>query len=228
MENKGNCMTVEIINIIDRSGSMNAIKADAIGSLNSFIEQQQAEPGEANITTVLFDDQYEILEYRQPLVNATKFDDKNFVPRNSTALNDAIGRTIAEFRRLHDENKLNATGVIMCILTDGVENASKEYTKDNVKSLITEMETKYDWRFIYLAANQDAFQEGNKYGFASVNTSGYEANARGLAAASTFMSNSVSTYRSSRPKVVLPNGLEASDSEAISNMLKSVLDKGTK
>lgn len=189
-------MTVEIVTIIDRSGSMESIKAEAIGALNTFIENQQATPGEANITSVLFNDQYEMPEYRTPLANAMRWTDQNFTPRGFTAMNDAIGRTITEFKRLHTEGKLNAEGVVVCIVTDGLENASREYSAAQVKALIEQSEKEYGWNFVFLAANQDAFATGATLGIRSANTSNYTNDAAGYASVSNFMSASVSSYRS--------------------------------
>lgn len=180
---------VEIVAILDRSGSMSSIKDDAIGGFNTFLEAQKKDPSPANISVVLFDDKYELLYDDVPLSMAKPLTDKTYVPRGMTALNDAIGRTLT---RLFEDNPKRA---ILCILTDGFENSSQEFTSPQVKELITRAQNR-DWQVVYLAANQDAFAVGNQQYGISLNTiSNFDATAAGTKAAYRGLVASVSNYR---------------------------------
>jgi uncharacterized protein YegL len=186
----------EIICVIDRSGSMNVIKSDAIGGFNQFLEEQKKLPGEATLTRVIFDEVYEIMDDNKPLAEINPFDETTFVPRGSTALLDAIGRSIstvtARQAGLPEEQKPAKT--IMVILTDGEENASHEFNRQQVFDMIKECQTK-GWQFLYLAANQDAVREGAKYGFAANQTMNFAYNSVGTRGAYRCMSKSVSAFR---------------------------------
>lgn len=186
-------MNTEIIAIIDRSGSMESIRADAIGGFNAFLAEQKAHPGIARMTTVLFDDQYEKLYEGKPIGVTEPLTKETFVPRGITALNDAIGRTLSEQRaRIEKENWANK--VIVCILTDGHENASREFSALTIKNQIEEAK-KRDWHFVFLAANQDAFATGAKYGFDSNTTFNFVATGAGTREAYGLMSASVGSIR---------------------------------
>lgn len=188
-----------IVAILDISGSMNMIRDDAIGAYNSFIDEQKALGDDAKLTVILFDDQYKVLQDGAPIKDAIKFDHNNFVPRGMTAMNDAIGRTINKFRTMYENGEL-AAGAIFTVVTDGQENSSIEYTANDIKEMITKAESELDWKFVYLAANQDAFATGKNYGFAAVNTVQYSADAVGVKTMSSTMSNYVTDYRTSRPQ----------------------------
>ncbi len=188
-------LPIEIVAVLDRSGSMSSIRDDSIGAFNTFIEEQQKEPGEANVTIILFDDKYEILQDRANLNDAIKFTRDNFVPRGWTALHDAIGRTINKFKALRDEGKVD--GVIISILTDGEENYSTEFDIKSIKSMIQNAEKEYGWSFVYLGANQDAFTVGAAMGLAMAACATYDADSRGIVQASAKMSGDTTMYRSS-------------------------------
>ncbi|ADO83918.1 vWA domain-containing protein [Ilyobacter polytropus] len=148
----------EIICIIDRSGSMESIKSDAIGGFNSFIESQRKFDGEAALTLVLFNDYYKIVYDRKDIQTVPFLNDNTYVPGGTTAMLDAIGRTIdsigERLNKTPEEDRPEK--VIVSILTDGLENDSKEYTYEQVGSRIKRQQEKYNWEFIFLAANQDA------------------------------------------------------------------------
>lgn len=186
----------EIIAIVDRSGSMNSIKSDAIGGFNSFIKGQKSEDGEANMTLVLFDDRYET-PYTAKTINEVKeLDGNTFVPRGMTALYDAIGRSIVEakerIKTMKEDDKPEQ--VIIAILTDGGENASSEYTQESVKKMIEE-QTKADWGFIFLAANQDATLSAQNIGIAGQYTMNFAGSSRGVTKSFDAMNNTVAAYR---------------------------------
>lgn len=191
-----NTTPVEIVAILDRSGSMDTIKLDAIGGFNTFIDEQKQQDGEANLTVVLFDNQYEILQDRVNLKDAIKLDNKNYIPRGGTALFDAIGKTIATFRERHAKGEVQG-GLICSILTDGEENSSKEFkTTDSIKKLITEAESELGWSFVFLAANQDAFAAGSNFGISGANTMSYAADSVGTRNAMKGASDYTTNYRS--------------------------------
>jgi hypothetical protein len=185
-----------IICMLDRSGSMASIISDSIGGFNTFLQQQRALPDEATITVALFDDRYELIYDNVDIKKAQDLTRAQWSPRGTTALYDAIGKTIntekANFAKLGKEAPAK---VLVVIVTDGYENASKEYSVDAIKKLIKDCE-KEDWNFIYLAANQDAFAVGSQFGVSAGNTFTYTASADGVMNMSTTMSNASVNYRS--------------------------------
>jgi len=187
----------EVVCILDRSGSMENIPwSFTIGGYNSFLEQQKREPGEANLTVVMFDTEYEI-RYSGDIRRASLMDKSTYVPRGGTALLDAMGRTIDEVgRRLASTPEHErANKIIVVIVTDGEENSSKEYNKDRIFNMITHQRTKYNWEFIFLAANQDAIAEATKYGIAPQLAINFVANAMGAQASYAVASSHISHYR---------------------------------
>jgi hypothetical protein len=148
---------VEIIYILDRSGSMVGLENDTIGGFNAFVEKQRQIEGETIITTVLFDNNYEIL-WNGISADKAKLTGYEYFVRGSTALLDAIGKTIVDvgYRLSHTSKDQRPGKVIFVITTDGLENASREFTHDKVKDLIQHQQEKYSWEFIFLGANIDA------------------------------------------------------------------------
>lgn len=173
--------TTEIICIIDRSGSMESIRSDAIGGFNRFLADQQAPEDPARLTMVLFDDQYEVVYDGTDIRDVKRLTNRTFVPRGSTALLDAIGKTLntvsARFADMPANDRPEK--VIVVILTDGQENASREFTLPVVRKMITTYTNDLKWDFIYLAANQDAFAESEKMGIAADKTMHFSADSSG-------------------------------------------------
>jgi hypothetical protein len=189
-----------IICILDRSGSMANIMSDSIGGFNQFLKDQKKLPDEATITVALFDDKYELLYDNIDIKKAEELTNRVWYPRGTTALYDAIGKTINTDRaKLRSLGKEAPAKVLVCIVTDGLENASQEYKGDpgreRIKSLIKECEND-DWNFIYLAANQNAFAVGTSFGISYANTYTYTANSAGVAGMSMTMNNASTSYRS--------------------------------
>lgn len=149
----------DIVVVMDRSGSMSSCKADAEGGLNSFIEEQRKAPGEALFTLVQFDTDYEFVHNAVPIQHVPRC---FLQPRGGTALNDAVCRAINEtgerLRRMKEEDRPGL--VVFVILTDGGENASKEFSVDKTREMIKHQESVYNWKFTYLGANQEAFRGG--------------------------------------------------------------------
>lgn len=162
----------EIVCIIDRSGSMASITNDAIGGFNTFLAEQKKLPGEARLTLVLFDHEYLVPVDNQPLDKVEELTASTYVPRGSTALMDAIGRAITTVgERLAKTEEAQRPGqVVVVILTDGFENASQEYTRTRVAEMIQHQQEKYNWRFVYLGVNVDAFKEASSLNIAPTTT----------------------------------------------------------
>lgn len=156
----------DITLVVDRSGSMQSIREDAEGGINSFIERQKLEPGAALLTLVQFDTEYEFVHSGVPIQQVTKY---TLVPRGSTALLDAMGRAINETgARLAQMPEADRPGLVLfVVVTDGLENSSREFTRERIKQMIEHQQNVYSWQFNYLAANQDAFAEAGNVGIAA-------------------------------------------------------------
>jgi len=156
----------DITMIVDRSGSMASIKSDAEGGINTFVELQKQEPGEALLTLVQFDTHYEFVHSGIPIKQVPAF---TLVPRGGTALLDAVGRAINETgARLAATDESQRPGlVVVVIVTDGEENSSREFRREQVRAMIEHQQAVYKWQFTFLAANQDAFAEGASLGIAA-------------------------------------------------------------
>lgn len=189
----------EIICIIDRSGSMGLIKADAIGGFNTFLDEQKKLPGEATMTYIQFDTEYEIVHENTPIHEIQPINDKTYQPRGATALLDAVGKTIdSTGKRIAGISEdQRPEKIIVAILTDGEENSSGKYNLSQIKKMITHQKDTYKWKFIFLAANQDAFAEAVKLGIDAKDTVTFAATGDGVRVAYGNMSRTVAQYRAS-------------------------------
>lgn len=187
----------EIVCVIDRSGSMSSIKSDAIGGFNSFLAAQKKVKGEATLTYVQFDTEYEMIHENKPLKKVPKLTDKTYVPRGCTALLDAIGKTINDVSgRIGKLKKTQKPKkVIFAIMTDGLENSSREFKRDQINRMITDKKNDEKWEFIFLAANQDAIQEGMSMGIAAKDSFNFNATPKGTRAAFDSLSCRSTAYR---------------------------------
>lgn len=160
--------------VIDRSGSMQSIRDDAEGGVNAFIQEQAKQPGQALLTLVQFDTEYEFVHRGVPIQQVPPY---KLVPRGNTALLDAVGRAINEtgdrLAKIPEDTRPGL--VIFVITTDGQENSSQEFSKAQIKQMIEEQQTKFNWHFTYLGANQDAFAEAGGMGIGHAGTSPYAA-----------------------------------------------------
>jgi len=179
----------EIVCIVDRSGSMDSIKMDAIGGFNNFLADQKKEKGKAIMTIALFDNEYILMCSGKPIEEVEPFNEKTYVPRGSTALLDAVGRTINE------TNQRNPEKAIIVVLTDGHENSSHEFTKQAIKKMIADCETK-GWVVIYLSADANAFEDGRTVGVGVNNIMSFSADQRGANVGTMAASYATSAYRS--------------------------------
>ena len=188
----------EMVFILDRSGSMNHLVEDTIGGFNSMIEEQKKQDGEAYVTTVLFDGQYEILHDHVDIKDIKPITTKEYYARGMTALLDAVGRTINSIG-----SRLSATPederpdkVIFVITTDGFENASREFTKQTVKEMIEHQQSKYSWTFMFLGANMDAVSEAASLGINTDFARTYTASSAGTDTLYASVSAAMSCVRS--------------------------------
>ena len=188
----------EIIAIIDKSGSMHPIKSDSIGGVNSFIESQKEQEGTANLTLVLFNTEVETIYESEDIKNIKGLNATSYIPNGMTAMNDAIGISInklgLKLSKMKEEDR--PENVIVAILTDGQENSSMEFSGEAVKSLIKEQTEKYNWEFIFLAANQNAVESGAGIGIPKERCMEYSADSKGMNNAYTSMSLASSLIRS--------------------------------
>lgn len=192
-----NANLTEIVFILDRSGSMMSLTDDTIGGFNSFVEKQKNEPGEALLTTILFDDQYEILHNGVNLKEVQPITKDHYWARGMTAMYDAIGKTINEVgHRLSETPEQYRPGkVIFVITTDGLENASREFTQARVKEMIQHQTEKYNWDFIFLGANIDSAQTASNIGIKADYAANYCATADGLSSMYCAVDTAVSSHR---------------------------------
>lgn len=161
-ENQEEEVQLDITVILDRSGSMESICDDAIGSFNAFLNSRKMSNPKSLFSVVLFDDEYLLREAGVPIGSVQPLTMKTYIPRGSTALLDAIGKTIRTIEeRSHEDEE-----VMIAILTDGQENSSVEYTLEGIRTLIQEKEGK-DWDFVYLSADSSAFMDAPAMGFAA-------------------------------------------------------------
>ncbi|MBP1933216.1 vWA domain-containing protein [Ammoniphilus resinae] len=186
----------EIVFLLDRSGSMAGLESDTIGGFNAFIEKQSRIEGETIVTTVLFDERYEIL-WNGVHVNKVKLTDKEYFVRGLTALLDAVGKTILDVgHRLSKSGEEERPGkVIFVITTDGMENASREFTYDKVKELIKHQQQKYGWEFIFLGANINVMEEANRIGISEEYAYRFETSEIGIEEMYTIVSEAVCERR---------------------------------
>jgi hypothetical protein len=185
--------------VLDRSGSMQSCQDAAIAGFNSFLAEQQQIEGLAKLTLVLFDNEYLVPAHSLPVQELTPLTRETYVPRNATALLDAIGRTVdelgAELANLAEKSR--PAQVIVTILTDGLENASQRYTWKDVSDRIQQQTEVYKWTFLFLGANQDAIATAAQIRIAAGNTATYSADAIGTRSSHRSTSRKVSALRKS-------------------------------
>jgi len=192
-----NNQLTELAFVLDRSGSMGSIAAAAIEGFNFFLAEQKATPGQARLTLVLFDDEYLVPAQSLPVIEVLPLNHHTYVPRNSTALLDAIGRTIDELgARLAAQPEAQRPGqVIVAILTDGLENASTHYTWRDVAARIRHQTNVYQWEFLFLGANQDAIATAARLNIVAENAATYHADAVGQQSGSAAISRKTASRR---------------------------------
>jgi uncharacterized protein YegL len=187
----------ELVFILDKSGSMSGLETDTIGGYNSMLKKQQAIEGECRITTVLFNNNYELLHDRIDIKAISPITEKEYQVGGSTALLDAIGMTIHKIgnAQKHTAEDYRAEKVMFAIITDGEENSSREYSAEKVKAMIERQKTKYGWEFIFLGANIDAVQTAGRFGINPDRAMDYLADSEGTELNFKVMASAVAMFR---------------------------------
>ena len=191
----------EIVFILDRSGSMAGLVDDTIGGFNSMIRRQKDEAGQAYVSTVLFDNYTEVIHDRLDIRKIHPLTRKEYYVRGCTALLDAVGQSIRHIGNVHkyarEEDRPGKT--LFIITTDGMENASREYTYERVRKMIEHQREKYGWEFLFLGANMDAAREAARFGIDEDRAANYHADRQGTAVIYEAMSEAVCSVRADRP-----------------------------
>ena len=194
-------MRTELVFIIDKSGSMGGLERDTIGGFNSMLNKQKGLEGECRITTALFNNDYQLLHDRIDMAAVSPLTEEDYQVGGSTALIDAIGITLD---KIHNAQKNTAEShraekVIFVIITDGEENASREYTSDKIKARIEEKKDKEGWEFIFLGANIDTFTTASNLGINPNRSISYVADQEGIALNYEVMGEVMTSLRQNAP-----------------------------
>ena len=191
----------EIVFILDRSGSMAGLEEDTIGGFNSLIRKQRAEAGEALISTLLFDNYTEVIHDRVPLSKIPELTREEYYVRGCTALLDAVGGAVHHIGNVHkyarEEDRPERT--LFVITTDGMENASRRYTYDQVRRMIERQKEKYGWEFLFLGANIDAAKEAKRFGIQEDRAVRYHSDSAGTELNFEAIDDAMCDVRAARP-----------------------------
>ena len=179
----------ELVFILDRSGSMGGLEQDTIGGFNAMLTRQKEQEGEANVTTILFDHEVQLLHDRFPLKAVAPLTEKDYYVRGCTALLDAIGYGVEKMVNIqrHLPESERAEKVIFVITTDGLENASKRFSYEKIRRMIEREKEQYGWEFLFLGANMDAVKEAARFGISSDRAVRFENDAQGVAVNYTLL-----------------------------------------
>ena len=191
----------EIVFILDRSGSMAGLEDDTIGGFNAMIEKQKQEQGDAYVSTILFDNYSEVVHDRVDIRKVPLMTRKEYYVRGCTALLDAVGKAIHHIGNVHKYAREGdrPEKTLFIITTDGMENASREYSYDRVRRMIEHEKEKYGWEFLFLGANIDAAREAARFGISEDRAANYHADREGTAVVYEAMSEAVCSVRACRP-----------------------------
>lgn len=206
----------ELVFILDRSGSMSGLEADTIGGYNALLDKQKKQEGEATVTTVLFDDRYELLHDRIDLQGVAPITEKQYYVRGTTALLDAIGRTIQKTvnAQRNTAPQLRADKVLFVITTDGCENASREFSYEQIQAMVEREKREYGWEFLFLGANIDAIATARRFGIGADRAVNYHADSEGTRLNYEVVGEAVCCVRAGAP-------MQASWKERIERDFKS-------
>ena len=187
----------ELVFILDRSGSMSGLERDTIGGFNAMIEKQKRQDGECYVSTVLFDDESEVLHDRLKLEDVPAMTDRDYTVRGCTALIDAIGSAIHHIGNVHKYARPEDVPehTMFVITTDGFENSSHRYTSDKVKAMIKRQKEKYGWEFLFIGANIDAVETAAQYGIDKDRAVNYHADSEGTHVLYASVANAVCSVR---------------------------------
>lgn len=197
---KENNETTELVFILDRSGSMAGLEQDTIGGFNAMIEKQKEQSGDCYVSTILFDHESNILHDRIKLQDVETMTENDYVVRGSTALMDAIGKAIVHIQNIHKyaRNEDVPKNTMFVITTDGMENASKQYSSDEVKEMIEHQKQTYGWEFLFIGANIDAINSAKRFGIDDERAVNYHADHLGTKILYDTVSDTISCFRSNQ------------------------------
>ena len=187
----------ELVFILDRSGSMAGLEKDTIGGFNAMLAKQRKEPGDAVVSTVLFDNQAEVIHDRVALADVPDLTDREYYVRGCTALLDAVGGAIHHIGNVHKYARREDVPekTLFIITTDGMENASRRYTYDKVRRMIEREKEKYGWEFLFLGANIDAAAEAKRFGIDESMAANYHCDEEGTALNYEVISEAITSVR---------------------------------
>ena len=192
--------------ILDRTGSMESIRDDTIGGFNAFLNEQKQQPGKATLTLVQFDSQdpYEVIHQVKTIKEVPELTRETYVPRATTPLLDAMGRGINDLEKCLADMKEDdrPVKVVFVVITDGQENASREFQRDQILKMINEKEKQYGWQFVFLSADLDAINDALNQGFQAKAAMSFDKTGPGARNAWASVSQNISDYRSSRSQGV--------------------------
>ena len=191
----------ELVFILDRSGSMGGLEPDTIGGFNAMLTRQKEQEGEANVTTILFDHEVQLLHDRFPLKAVAPLTEKDYYVRGCTALLDAVGGAIHHIGNIpkYARREDVPEKTMFIITTDGYENASKRYDYEKVRKMIERQKEKYGWEFLFLGANIDAAAEARRFGISADRAVNYKCDEAGTALNYEVISEAVCSICASRP-----------------------------
>lgn len=191
----------ELVFIIDRSGSMSGLESDTIGGFNSMIRKQKQAEGEALISTVLFDNESEVLHDHVNVKDIQPMTEHDYTVRGTTALLDAIGGAIHHIGNVHKYARQEDVPehTMFVITTDGMENASRYYSSEKVKKMIERQKVKYGWEFLFLGANIDAVETASHFGIGADRAVNYNCDSEGTALNYEVVSDAICSVRCSAP-----------------------------
>lgn len=191
----------ELVFILDRSGSMAGLETDTVGGFNSLIKKQRAEKGECYVSTVLFDNESEVLHDRVKLSDIAELTEREYYVRGSTALIDAIGGAVKHIGNIHKYARPEdvPSHTMFVIITDGMENASHIYSSNEVKRMIERQKEKYGWEFLFIGANIDAVETAKHYGIGAERAVNYHADGAGTKVVYENVAAAVCKVRNNAP-----------------------------
>ena len=191
----------ELVFILDRSGSMSGLEKDTIGGFNSMLEKQRKEPGDAVVSTVLFDNEIEVIQDRVAIADVPNLTDEEYYVRGCTALLDAVGGAIHHIGNVHKYARREDVPekTLFIITTDGMENASRRYTYDKVRRMIEHEKEKYGWEFLFLGANIDAIETARHFGISEDRAVNYHSDSEGTQLNYEVVSEAICAVRCSTP-----------------------------
>ncbi len=200
MEKVKNNVT-ELVFILDRSGSMGGLESDTIGGFNSLIEKQKKEDGECFVSTVLFDNESEVIHDRVKLFEIKPMTEKEYYVRGCTALIDAIGGAVKHISNIHKYARPEDVPehTMFVITTDGLENASHKFSSNEVKKMIEQRKEKDGWEFLFIGANIDSVETAKHFGIGADRAVDYRADKKGTSVLFNAVSKTVGAMRRSAP-----------------------------